>query len=870
MGEVQNKKVWSNKEFVHLHVHSSIGSIGDSTIRIPSLVKKARHMGFSAIALTDHGSVSGIHSFISACTATKDKDGNPMPDSPIKPILGTEIYFARELNGNKDTQPDGQRGNKHLILLAKDWDGYKNLCTLSHISWVEGFYFEPRIDFDTLSKHSKGLVVSSACLSGLINSNLRYGRYEEAKKIASIFKDILREDFFLEIMYHGIAEEYKIISLIIKLGAELEIPIIATNDCLTEETFVSTDDGSKRIKNIKVGDCVWTHEGRLKKVLHINKRHINEELMIITPGLGTRKIECTKNHPLLILSGIKKGISKGKSGFYEKKAEWIKSSEIKEDDLLCIPRHKIDFCKSESFKKIINSYDFVKEKECSRVVNGLVKSFRLDKKAGVPENLRLEEDFYKVLGLFLAEGCIDKTIINFCFHRREKNLVKIVNDFFKKYNFHPTITHEENFSKVRVNSFVFSAIFESFVGRGAEKKFIKDINTYTEDEIKSVLKYYFYGDGCFRKKTFILGTTSEKLIFQASQVLNHFGILSMPNIRTGEKIRKNHKGAKGKWNDLYVLALSGENLSRFIEEFDFKNYKNYRPKTNRAKYFSDENYFYVRIKSISKETRDCDVHNIQVEDDETYLANGYIVHNCHYLEKPDAPIQNLYVCSGHNTTIENPNRMKHPYPELYLKSAQEMAEIFGDYPQFLTNTLSIAERIDNKEIEKNLFGVNRFPTFPITKGFKDQYEYLCSLAWKGLKDLGWHNKPDHVEALKKELNDVKLALESADKDFSSNFLIVRDCNQFAKEAKIQRGFGRGSGFASVLLRCLGIFSGPSPIEYGLLWERFLGFDDQFYMTDADLGFEDAEKNSQLSVAQGLIDDDEDEETLPEDEDSAFD
>jgi DNA polymerase-3 subunit alpha len=367
------------------------------------------------------------------------------------------------LAGGKEAQPDGQKGNKHLLILAKNKQGYKNLCSLSHIGWTKGYYYDPRIDFDTLEKYSDGLIVSSACLGGLINSNLRLGRYNEAKKTAALFKDIFGEDFFLEIMYHGIPEEAMIIPYIIKMGGELDIPIIATNDI-------------------------------------------------------------------------------------------------------------------------------------------------------------------------------------------------------------------------------------------------------------------------------------------------------------------------------------------------------------------------------------------------------------HYINKEDHFAHELFVCSGQKTCINNPKRMKHTYAEFYMKSAQEMSALFVDYPQFLTNTLSVAERCNSKEIEDYLFRVNRFPTFTVPKGYKDQYDYLCKMAWDGLKKLEWDKKPDHVDALKKELGDVKLAWDVGHFDFSSNFLIVKDCNDFAKRENILRGYGRGSGYSSVLLRCLGIFSGPSPIENGLLWERFLGFDEIFYMMDSDLGFEGEEKFTEI------VEDTEDTEEDQENED----
>ena len=184
------------------------------------MAKIAKEHGQKAIAITDHGTMAGAIQFIKACMA-----------EDIKPIIGSEFYISKNHRAkSKIEQPDGKKGNKHLILLAKNFEGYKNLCRLSHISCLEGFYYSPRIDIDLLSKYSSGLICTSACLGGAINWNLYLGRYEAAKMAARIFKDIFGEDFYLEIMYHGISGEAKIIPDIQKISKELNIKTIITQD----------------------------------------------------------------------------------------------------------------------------------------------------------------------------------------------------------------------------------------------------------------------------------------------------------------------------------------------------------------------------------------------------------------------------------------------------------------------------------------------------------------------------------------------------------------------------------------------------------------------------------------------------------------
>ncbi len=458
---------FSNKDFVHFHVHSEYSQF-DGLAKINDLVLQARKMGFPALALTDHGNIMGWIKFLQQCRATKDRKGKDIPYAPIKPILGCEFYLARKMDigqnvEKRDTevikknQPDGRRGNRHLNLYAMNFKGYKNLCRLSQRSYTEGFYYDPRIDIDFLSKHSEGVMCGSACLSSVINANLMYGRYNQAREICGIFKDIFNDNFFLEIMYHGIREEKEIIPLILKLSTELDIPVVCTND-------------------------------------------------------------------------------------------------------------------------------------------------------------------------------------------------------------------------------------------------------------------------------------------------SHY------------------------------------------------------------------------------------IHNNQGESQEVLL------------------------CMSQARCIKDPKRLKFNHMEFYLKSAEAMSKIFEYAPHSLTNSVALAERINTKDIEENLFGGMRLPPFEIPSEYKNAYEYLCHLAWEGMKWIGWDKSEKHVDTLKMELNDVKIAYENNDYDFSTYFLIVRDYIKDAKDKGILVGCGRGSGYASVLLRCIEITYGVDPLRYGLLWERFLGFDSRRFIKESDFGFEEDLVQAAADADRDLEDD----------------
>ena len=229
----------SNKDFVHIHNHTEFSSF-DGLNKISSFPMQARKMGFKALGITDHGTVAGLIKFFHECTKTYDKDGSKIDVDPITPLLGCEFYLSKDrFAKTKKDQPDGRRGNRHIVLIAKNWKGFQNLCTLSEKSWTEGFYNDPRIDFDLLYKHHEGLICSSACLSSVINSNLLNGRYNHAKKTASLFKDIFNDDFYLEVMFHGLDAERYIIPDVFKIGEELGIKVVASNDC----HYCSKEDG---------------------------------------------------------------------------------------------------------------------------------------------------------------------------------------------------------------------------------------------------------------------------------------------------------------------------------------------------------------------------------------------------------------------------------------------------------------------------------------------------------------------------------------------------------------------------------------------------------------------------------------------------
>ncbi|QYE98229.1 DNA polymerase III subunit alpha [Paraclostridium sordellii] len=206
-----------SKDFVHLHVHTEY-SLLDGFSRVKNLVARAKELNMSAVAITDHGCMFGAIDFFKVAKA-----------EGIKPIIGCEVYTAPRSMRDKDPNYDKSQG--HLILLAKDMQGYQNLIKLVSEAYVQGFYYKPRVDIDEISKYSEGIIALSACLAGDVSQALMNRNYEKAKSIALKYKDIFGEDnYYIEIQDHNLPEQKEVNSELIKLSKEIGVGLVATND----------------------------------------------------------------------------------------------------------------------------------------------------------------------------------------------------------------------------------------------------------------------------------------------------------------------------------------------------------------------------------------------------------------------------------------------------------------------------------------------------------------------------------------------------------------------------------------------------------------------------------------------------------------
>jgi DNA polymerase-3 subunit alpha len=205
-------------QFVHLHNHSDF-SLLDGAASIDAMVAKAKALGMPGLALTDHGNMFGAVKFYRSCK-----------EAGINPIIGSEFYVA---GGSRRERTGTETGNKywHLVLLAQNEEGYRNLLKLSSASFTEGYYYKPRIDDELLAAHAKGLIASTACLAGEIPSLLLAGRGADAERKARYYSELLGKDhFYLELQDHGIPEQKPVNKAMVELARRTSLPLIATND----------------------------------------------------------------------------------------------------------------------------------------------------------------------------------------------------------------------------------------------------------------------------------------------------------------------------------------------------------------------------------------------------------------------------------------------------------------------------------------------------------------------------------------------------------------------------------------------------------------------------------------------------------------
>ena len=203
-------------KFTHLHVHTEY-SLLDGANRIQVLPKRIKELGMDSVAITDHGVMFGAVEFYKACK----KEG-------VKPIIGCEVYVAPRTRFDKEANIDNKYN--HLILLAKNNNGYKNLTKLVSLGFTEGYYYKPRIDLEILEKYHEDLICTSACIAGVIPQEILKNNVVKAIELVKYYKNLFKDDFYLEIQHNGLKEQQIVNQKLIEISRELNVPLVATND----------------------------------------------------------------------------------------------------------------------------------------------------------------------------------------------------------------------------------------------------------------------------------------------------------------------------------------------------------------------------------------------------------------------------------------------------------------------------------------------------------------------------------------------------------------------------------------------------------------------------------------------------------------
>jgi DNA polymerase-3 subunit alpha len=238
-----------NMSFTHLHVHTEY-SLLDGSSKIKEITKRAAELGMDSLAITDHGVMYGVIDFYKAAR-----------EAGIKPVLGCEVYVAPGSRFDKEAGTGEDKYN-HLVLLAENNTGYQNLMKIVSRGFTEGFYYKPRVDKELLREFHEGIIATSACLAGEVQRYLARGMYEEAKRVALSYQDIFGKDnFFLELQDHGIAEQHYVNPQLLRMSEETGIELICTND--VHYTYADDADAHDILLCIQTGKKV-TDENRMR------------------------------------------------------------------------------------------------------------------------------------------------------------------------------------------------------------------------------------------------------------------------------------------------------------------------------------------------------------------------------------------------------------------------------------------------------------------------------------------------------------------------------------------------------------------------------------------------------------------------------
>jgi ribosomal protein S19 len=383
--------------------------------------------------------------------------------------------------------------------------------------------------------------------------------------------------------------------------------------CLLPGSIIIGNDYPKNIENIEEGDLVLTHNGRFLPVTKTFKRFYKGDILkILVYHYSSFPIMITPEHLVL---AVKKSSHKNP---LSSKPQWVPAANLEPADILLTP-----ILKQTKDKKEINILEIISSPRLHER-NGLV--FYKEDKNGrkvplrfrIPNRIEVNKEFLRLVGYYLAEGCTRKNDIVFTFSKKEKKYIKDVKRLLEKiFKVKVHLEFIKNCCHVIVYSIVLKELFDKLFGRGAKNKSIPAWMLYLPPEKqKHIILGHWRGDGCIKFNSFEMCSSSKKLIFQLQIILHRLGIV--PSIYAN----------KQKKGDIYRMRIAGKYLNVFGKIIKVKH--PHSESRNRITVFSwiDKNYIYHPIKDIQKEKYKGHVYNLEVDNDNSYVCNGVVVHNC--------------------------------------------------------------------------------------------------------------------------------------------------------------------------------------------------------------------------------------------------
>jgi uracil-DNA glycosylase family 4 len=814
-----------SSDFCHLHVHTE-NSILDGVGKPRQYAEAAIDLGFTHLAITDHGNVSGAIKFQTACK-----------DVGITPIFGVEMYIVEDVASHEKGEKRG-----HITLLAKNDVGWTNILSLLSKSNIEGFFYRPRIEPKWLLENCDGLIIMSACAS----SFLTFDWGEDLLKNLLHFK---KDDLYLEVMPHDFDLQKNVNVIAQVMSNKYGLKLIATNDCFVEDSLVLEKSGIKKIQDVNIGDFAYTHEGRWKKIVHVNSRNLkqNEKVFKIKTTAGTSSGEVTGNHPYYVCN-------------YDQKKHrminfsWKKAIELKNGDYLLSPKISKADVFLEYDKNEIDLLDYYDppvnlKKDTTYIVGNkeYIRTIRSDEKnINIPRFLEITDELLSILGYYISQGSLDDGYqFGFSFNIKKEDHINLVINYFRSFGFKEYIRKSGNFIAILYSSVIFYNFFYNTCGKGSQNKHLPYFDNksfmrqFSKRQLLKIIKEYVEEDGHIVDGLIQVSASVSKILsYEMCCVFNSLGFYSNPE-------RRNMMDTG--WNQLYLVNFSGIQAYEIDKIFGFNIIK--KPKIIRRRFIEGNKFFGTRFKGLEESTYSKKVYNFEVEEDNSYTCDNFVVHNCHYIRKEDEKSQEVLLAIQTNKKWNDPNRWKFQGSGYYLRTRAEMAKAFrgqnclsnSEYKEAIENTMEVAE--------KCRFEIKKLPvSLPRVPKLKDREDID---ALKRICEDGIYNKIEKTGKNEKKYRkryeeELKIIVE---KGYARYFLIVWDLVNWCRSNDIFVGPGRGSSGGSLICFLMGI-TRVDPLEFGLIFARFIS-PDRIDLPDIDLDFEDIKRPLVRKYFEGL-------------------